>query len=696
MNTFQNIHPRGLWAAAFGLMCVVVAQNFVDEVKAAGLGGCGTGAHWKFAETSGQLAQSTAGSSTAVLQFGSSTAPDKSDPNWTEGLSGSAIVGRRYTSSNAAIYCRNSGWSVQDIEHLSPDYSYSIEAIVDPNWFPTAGDWDNLNPMGIIKYRDRATNKHQYNLQLYTDGDLHHRVRFFSHHADGSYTDFLFDPQPAGLTINTHNWYYIAAIYTDEGTGSGTVEVIVRDMSTGMMVSGTTACKPVYGMAANPNPEFLVGSEYTNSSGHCFDGKIDEVRISHVALPENQRLYSGDWGIFKSDLNRDGYVDTADLRTFFDYWLDMPGYGLANLVVNGDAEYGYDYYGWSEGERPDLCTINRTDEASACFEISNAGSPDARCDFGQSFIADVTPGESLLLKFRYKTLPGYVIGGPGGAKLQIRFFDINNNWKGEHDVILTSTNNQWVDIEAPLNVLSDPSICRADMCVKFRHWDTAEGTIRLDDIQLYNRFFPQQDSLILNSGAESATDFAYWGHGGPATIVNRTDAASGTSCFEMDNTAAPNLASDLVTYRYNVDPNEPLFLSFSYKTLPGFSITDSAGFRLQPRFWDSPGNFKGEYNFDLAPTGNQWVKVAFLIKALRDTSITKLDIRISLRDFGVAVGKARFDDVQLFTMDSSRVLAPVERIDTDGFVDFTDFADFAAEWLLCSDPVNANCVHVQY
>jgi hypothetical protein len=664
------------------------------------LHGSGTVAHWTFDENSGQMVQNTSGSSSIDLQFGSSTGSDTSDPTWTAGLSGSAMLGRKYTDGNVAVYSKNSGWSLRDAEQMAPGNSYSIEAIINPNWYAEDGTWNNVNPMGLVKYRDKATGgKTPYNIQTFTDNELHRKIRFYGQHADGSYTDFIFDPESKGLRIDTNKWYYVAAIYTDNGSGSGTLELIVRSMSTGAMVSGSASCKSMAPMTTAPNPEFLVGSEYTNSTGRSFSGKIDQVRISCVALPDSQRLYGGshvgDWGYFKSDLDSNGYVNSGDLGIFMDYWL-MPSYAPAGLVINSDAEWGYDYYWWSEGERPDLCTINRTDESSACFQISNAGIPDTRCDFGQTLMADVVPGEPVRLTFRYKTLPGYVIGGPGGAKLQLRFYDINNNWKGEHDFILTPTNGQWVTVEAHRYVLSEPSICRADICVKLRHWDTAEGTIRLDDIQLYNGAVPQPQSLVLNGGAESAVPFENWSRCGPSTIIINTDAVSGTRCYEMDNTSCPSCLSDMVSNRYDIAPLEPIIVSFYYKTLPGFSITDSCGFRLQPRFWDAAGNFKGEYNIDMTPTNGRWVKVAFFCNALRDSSVSKLDIRISLRDFGAAVGKARFDDIRIFTMDSFMSLEPLKRIDTDGFIDFTDFADFAAEWLLCSDPLNANCVHVLY
>ena len=658
-------------------------------------------ADWKFDENTGQLVQNTSGSGSADLQFGSSTGSDTSDPTWTTGFDGSAMLGRKYTAGNVSVYARDNGWTLKDKEAMTPGNSYSVEVICNPTAWPSYLSYDKDYPMGVVKYQDTATGgKTQYFINLLNNSSLQRCVRFNASHADGTSTTYVFNAQAAGVKMTPGKWYYIGAIYTDHGTGSGSLEVIVRDMATGRTVSGTTASKPLSGLTTNPTTTFLVGSEYTTSSGRCFDGKIDEVRISNIALPDGKRLYGGmdigDWGYFNADIDRDGYVDNGDLGFFFDYWLQASEYSTASFVVNGDAEWGYDGYGWLGGERPDMCSINRTDEASACFQISNAGNPETRCDFSQTLLAKVVPGEPVLLTFRYKTLPGFVIGGPGGAKLQLRFFDINDNWKGEHDVILTSTNGQWVNIEAPLNVLSDASICKAEISVKLRHWDTAEGTLRFDDIQLYNKSFGRQDSVILNSGAESTTDFQYWYHSGPATIVNRTGAANGASCFEMDNTAAPALSSDLVTHRYTVTPGEPLILSFSYKTLPGFSITDSYGFRLQPRFWDSNGNFKGEYNIDMTPTYGQWKKVSFLFNAISDSAVSKLDIRISLKDFGVAVGKAQFDNVEIHKIDTAVLQAPLERIDADGFINFEDFAEFTSEWLKCSDPANSNCQSVMY
>ena len=248
-------------------------------------------AHWKFNENAGQTVANSSGSNTARLQFGSLPTSDSSDPTWTAGRDGSAMLGRKYTAGNVAVYAQNMGWTLEDAKAFCPGNSYSVETIVNPSSYATVGTWNNVNPMGMVKFKDLASGgKTQFNLQTFTDNDLRRKVRFYSQHDDGTYTDFIFDPQEAGLTINTGTWYYIAAIYTDIGTGLGTLEIVVKNMSSGTTVSGSTACKPMASLKAEPSVQLLVGSEYTNSSGRCFDGKIDEVRISNTAVSEADRL----------------------------------------------------------------------------------------------------------------------------------------------------------------------------------------------------------------------------------------------------------------------------------------------------------------------------------------------------------------------------------------------------------------------
>jgi len=252
-----------------------------------------TKAYWKFNENTGQLVQNTSGSSSLDLQFGSSTSSDSSDPTWTTGLYNSAMLGRKYTTNNVSVYSRDTGWTLRDKETMVPGNSYSIEFILSPTAWPTTATYDKDHPMGVLRYVDGSTGgTTPYTMHLLLNSSLKKCVRFKANHADGTSTTYVFDAQTAGVTMNAGSWYYVAAIYTDNGTGSGTLEIVVRDMNTGTMVSGTTASKPLAGLTSSPSTTFLVGSEFNTSSGRCFNGKIDELRISDIAVQSSGRLYS--------------------------------------------------------------------------------------------------------------------------------------------------------------------------------------------------------------------------------------------------------------------------------------------------------------------------------------------------------------------------------------------------------------------
>jgi hypothetical protein len=313
-------------------------------------------ADWKFNENSGQLVNNSNGSGTARLQFGALPTDDSSDPTWTTGRDGSAMLGRKYTSGNVAVYAQNMGWTLKDAEAFCPGNSYSIETMVNPSSYATSGAWNNINPMGLVKFRDTAGTKTQYNLQTFTDNDSHRKVRFYTQHDDGTYTDFTFDPQAAGLAIKTGTWYYIAAIYTDNGTGSGTLELIVRNMSNGATVSGSTACKPMASLTADPAVQMLIGSEYTNSSGRCFDGKIDEVRISNKAVPEAGRL-SNSWTPVTVPLTLVGYWPLNGNAN------DASGHGNNGTSVGGLT--------WVAGQKGQCANFNGVDSGITIANPAN-------------------------------------------------------------------------------------------------------------------------------------------------------------------------------------------------------------------------------------------------------------------------------------------------------------------------------------
>ncbi|HAL44922.1 MAG: hypothetical protein A2Y12_16215 [Planctomycetes bacterium GWF2_42_9] len=281
-------------------------------------------AYWTFDENTGQITANTNGATDANLQFGSMTSVDNSDPTWSTGLSGSCMKGNKYTANNISVYSMNSDWALKDTELISPGNSYAIEMIINPTSWPMSATYDANHPMGLLRYYDSADGKTRYLIRLLNSSSLKRCVSFYAIHSDGTSTSYTFNAQNAGVTITPGNWYYIGVIYNDYPAGAGTLELIVRDMTTGYTVSGSTTSKPLMAMSDDPNPKFTVGSEYL-SGGRCFDGKIDELRISDMAIADSARLYGGlkvgDWGLFKADFNSDGYVDDEDLYYIAHYWL---------------------------------------------------------------------------------------------------------------------------------------------------------------------------------------------------------------------------------------------------------------------------------------------------------------------------------------------------------------------------------------
>ncbi len=285
-------------------------------------------AYWTFDENAGQITANTAtntGAADADLQFGSSVSADVSDPTWSTGRSGSCMLGQKYSVNNISVYSMNSDWPLRDTERLCPGNSYTIEMIVNPTSFPAYSVTDTNHPMGLLRYYDAADDQTRYRLRMLNNSSLQRCVNFYALLSDGTSTSYTFNAQSAGVMITPGTWYYLGVIYEDYPAGAGTLKIIVRNMDTGYTVSGTTSSKPLMAMSDNPNPKFTVGSEFL-SGGRCFDGKIDELRISNAAIADGSRLYGGlklgDLGYYDADLNFDGYVNLEDLLIFAHSWLD--------------------------------------------------------------------------------------------------------------------------------------------------------------------------------------------------------------------------------------------------------------------------------------------------------------------------------------------------------------------------------------
>jgi hypothetical protein len=248
-------------------------------------------AAYRFDECMDQYAYNYSGSADKKLRLGSSTGADSSDPTWDTGLYVGSIRCRP-ASGGAGVYARSQSWTTANAIEMTPAGSYALEVIFRADSFPVSSVWDNNNPMGLVKYYDGATGgKVQYQLVISTEnvgGSLHKTLRYYSDHADGTYTDIIFDSQAMNFEMLTGRWYYAGVIYNN---AIGQLEIILRDMNNDGLISQTYSSKPMAPMTAAPSPVFLVGSQ--RMASRSLDGRIDEVRISNDALDDIDRLYGG-------------------------------------------------------------------------------------------------------------------------------------------------------------------------------------------------------------------------------------------------------------------------------------------------------------------------------------------------------------------------------------------------------------------
>jgi hypothetical protein len=81
----------------------------------------------------------------------------------------------------------------------------------------------------------------------------------------------------------------------------------------------------------------VVASEGTG--GRCFDGLVDDVRISSGIVTENNRLYNlgiGSFGFLPADTNMDGYVNLVDLANVAYGWMKCTN---PNDIINCQSAF---------------------------------------------------------------------------------------------------------------------------------------------------------------------------------------------------------------------------------------------------------------------------------------------------------------------------------------------------------------------
>jgi hypothetical protein len=247
-------------------------------------------ADWKFDEGGSQYAYTSKGSISADLRLGSSTSADSVDPAWSSaGYNGTkALYFNKYTSrGNVTNYARSVGdWTHYESSAVAPTGEFSIETIFKCSSLDHVSASDSDHPYCLYRYTD-TNGSPQYGLYLVYTAEGKHAVQFNMSHADGTSTTLTFDADTAGLTMTTGVWYYVAVFYN-----GGALQIQLRDLAAGTQVfSASVTCPPLVGVSADPGPRFLVGSKFI-STGPCFHGYIDRIRISTGRRSTSQRLYT--------------------------------------------------------------------------------------------------------------------------------------------------------------------------------------------------------------------------------------------------------------------------------------------------------------------------------------------------------------------------------------------------------------------
>jgi hypothetical protein len=335
-------------------------------------------------------------------------------------------------------------------------------------------------------------------------------------------------------------------------------------------------------------------------------------------------------------------------------------YDTTNLVTNGDAETG-DFSGWYHAAAP-LATVTDTDSAgdgTYSFMLDTTAN-DENTEI-RSLLVPVEPEEPYMLKFKYKTLPGFTINNPGGLVMQFRSWGTNDftDWKGQTSMNLAVTDGEWSEVSIEVTTEADPGVAYIDVDFALNIYDNEEytnGIALFDEIELYRGSTTVYGGNILQNGdAESAVDFQNWNHApAPFAVMNREDSATyGTSSFELDNTSDEWSPADLRSNAISAESEEKFYLKFYYKTLPGFNNyggEGSGGFAVWYRSYASD-NFLGQFYMPLDPTDGEWVLVETPVEAQPasgDKEVNYCDIWFALNEAAAADGIVRVDEIELY------------------------------------------------
>jgi hypothetical protein len=141
--------------------------------------------------------------------------------------------------------------------------------------------------------------------------------------------------------LNASQWYYAAVV----DTGSTLSLYLDSNNGSGYQLQGSVAVSGALYQAVPASPSWdnswTVGrGQYNGAPADWFDGIIDEVRLSNMALSPSQFLFAGATATLAGDYNNNGKVDAAD------YVLWRNGGPLANETVTPGVATPEDYAVW--------------------------------------------------------------------------------------------------------------------------------------------------------------------------------------------------------------------------------------------------------------------------------------------------------------------------------------------------------------
>ncbi len=223
--------------------------------------GAGTVAYWRFDEG---VANTTATGINAVLDSSGN------------GLNGTPVNGPVYRADlppgappSDKLSLGFDGASAQrvglpDNPKLALTHSLTLEAFIKAGPLqPGTGGF------GVIVMRaDDRPGLDPYVLGIQSPGNV---VSFQIQDANNQ-TAYLSAPIPYG------QWLQVAGTLDD---ATGAMKLYINGV---VVDSMTTAIRPLGPLDANYSPGLSIGEDYTGQYGECFNGLIDEVRISDVAL----------------------------------------------------------------------------------------------------------------------------------------------------------------------------------------------------------------------------------------------------------------------------------------------------------------------------------------------------------------------------------------------------------------------------